>query len=266
MSGTPPARSLQIIERIFARHRGTGVEEFEFERGEMDDAATELGIKALSNNGAAIYDWRFRTGLPTSIQSTAPDGKEWVIRLAGDGRYRFALAKHLDISPREGLSETKVPDATPGIIEMYALEDEQALLAKVRYNRLIDIFTGVTCYSLQNHLRTTVPDIGQVEMDEVYIGVDRRGVHYAFPLEAKAADEALGRVQIEQGYALCAAKFPDLICRPIGAQFMQDDLIALFEFERSGDDLAISSERHYRLVPPDSLSPEDLAAYRTRPE
>ncbi len=29
-------------------------------------------------------------------------------------------------------------------IEMYALSDEQALLAKLRYNRLLDVFTGVT--------------------------------------------------------------------------------------------------------------------------
>ena len=45
----------------------------------------------------------------------------------------------------------KIPDATPGIVQKYALADEQALLAKLRYNRLLDIFTGVTCYSLQNH-------------------------------------------------------------------------------------------------------------------
>ncbi len=58
------------------------------------------------------------------------------------------------------LSETKIPDSTPGIVMMYALSDEQALLARLRYNRLIDIFTAVTCYSLQNHLRTAVPNVG----------------------------------------------------------------------------------------------------------
>ena len=60
------------------------------------------------------------------------------------------------------LVQAKVPDATPGIVAQYALSDEQALLARVRYNRLIDIFTGVTCYSLQNHLRTTVIEMGQI--------------------------------------------------------------------------------------------------------
>jgi len=54
----------------------------------------------------------------------------------------YAIAR-----PNPLLSETKIPDATPGIIDMYALTDEQALLAKVRYNRLVDVFTGVTCYS-----------------------------------------------------------------------------------------------------------------------
>lgn len=68
------------------------------------------------------------------------------------------------------MTATKVPDATPGIVAKYAFNDEQALLAKVRYNRLVDIFTGVTCYSLQNHLRTTVSEIGQVETDEIYVG------------------------------------------------------------------------------------------------
>src|SRR5271157_4057421 len=37
----------------------------------------------------------------------------------------------------------------------YKFTDEQALLAKVRYTRLIDTFLGITAYSLQNHLRTT---------------------------------------------------------------------------------------------------------------
>ena len=32
--------------------------------------------------------------------------------------------------------------ATPGIVAKYAFNDEQALFAKVRYNRLVDVFTG----------------------------------------------------------------------------------------------------------------------------
>ena len=147
------------------------------------------------------------------------------------------------------LAETKLPDATPGIIEKFALDDEQAILAKIRYNRLIDIFTGITCYSLQSHLRTNVPSLGQVETDEIYIGLDKRGAQYVFPVQAKGPREKLGIVQIDQDFELCATKFPELICIPIAAQFAGDKSIALFAFEKTKAKIAITSEKHYRLVP-----------------
>jgi len=104
----------------------------------------------------------------------------------------------------------------------------------------------------------------QLETDELYIGIDRRGAHYVFPVQAKGGKDRLSIVQIEQDFAMCAAKFPGLICRPIGAQFMSDQLIALFELEETERGVAKSSEKHYRLVPSDSLSDDDLAKYRNR--
>lgn len=83
------------------------------------------------------------------------------------------------------------------MIVKYALSDEQALLARRRYNRLVDIFTGVTCYSLQSHLRTSIPSLGQVETDEVYVGVDRQGAHYVVPVQAKSGKDRMSVVQIE---------------------------------------------------------------------
>jgi hypothetical protein len=138
------------------------------------------------------------------------------------------------------------------------------LLARVRYNRLIDIFTGVAAYSLQNHLRTNVPGLGQVETDEIYVGVDRRGAQYVFPVQAKAGRGSLNIVQIEQDLALCRARFPGLICQPMAAQFMRTDLIALFLFEATDEGVAITIEKHYRLVPFDEISAQDLESYRSR--
>ncbi len=160
----------------------------------------------------------------------------------------------------------KIPDATPGIVAMYALSDEQALLAKLRYNRLLDIFTGVACYSLQNHLRTTVPNIGQVETDEIYVGIDRRGAQYVFPIQAKGGTDELGVVQIEQDIALCRNKFPNLNCRTIAAQFMGEDVIAMFEFELQDDVLEKVAEKHYKLVPPDEITAEEIKKYHNRPD
>ena len=94
--------------------------------------------------------------------------------------------------------------------------------------------------------------------------MDKKGIHYVFPIQAKAGKDRLSVVQIEQDMAVCAAKFPLLICRPVAAQFMQEDVIALFELERGEKAIGIVSEKHYKLVPPDQVSEADLQAYRQR--
>jgi hypothetical protein len=71
-------------------------------------------------------------------------------------------------------------------------------------------------------------------------------------------------VQIEQDFAVCAQKFPDLICRAIAAQFMTDDVIALFSFEISDNGVLLTDEKHYKLVHPEEITPQDLETYRQR--
>jgi hypothetical protein len=251
-----------IIERIFFAHYKKGMREVRFDRAEIETVAAKLGIVDPSNYGDLIYSFRFRTALPDRIRATAGEGEAWVIRLAGKGRYVFALVLDKPIVANEMMTDIKVPDATPGLVTKYSLDDEQALLAKVRYNRLIDIFTGVSCYSLQNHLRTFVADLGQIETDEIYVGVDSRGAQYVFPVQAKGGKEKLAIVQIEQDIKLCAARFPDLICRAIGAQFAANNVIAIFEFVADESGVRIASEKHYRLVPPVEVTAEDLKTYR----
>lgn len=253
-----------IIERIFRSKFKTGMREVEFEREDIAKFAAKLNVKLPKNLGDLVYSLRYRTPLPQSIKSTAGQDEIWIIRPAGKAKYRFALVPDRPLVPNQTMTTTKVPDSTPGVIAKYASSDEQALLAKVRYNRLVDIFTGVACYSLQNHLRTTVPSMGQVETDELYIGVDKKGVHYVFPVQAKTGRDKLSVVQIEQDMAVCAQKFPLLICRPLAAQFMQDDVIALFELEEGDNGVGIASEKHYKLVPPEEVTESDLNAYRVR--
>ena len=156
-----------------------------FDRTDIVQTARELDIKLPKNLGDILYSFRYRTQLPEIVISKASAGFEWIIRPAGRAKYKLVLVTQSAITPSPILVETKILDATPGIINKYALNDEQALLSKLRYNRLIDIFTGLTCYSLQNHLRTTVTGMGQVETDEIYVGVDKRGVHYILPVQAK---------------------------------------------------------------------------------
>src|SRR5690606_32839349 len=144
--------------------------------------------------------------------------------------------------------------ATPEIISAYALGDEQALLAKVRYNRLIDIFLGITASSLQNHLRTTVRGIGQIEVDELYVGLDRNGCQYVVPVQAKGGRDKHGRQQTEQDIACCEQKFPALRCRPVSAQFITANKIAMFELALQDGEIRVVSEEHYELVPAASIT------------
>jgi hypothetical protein len=264
MENKEPNRYTKILEAIFVRHFKKGVTEIEFERTEFSQVADELGIILPKNLGDVLYSFRYRTLLPKSITSKAPKDHEWIIRPAGKGKYKLVIAKQSVIVPSSVLAETKIPDATPGVIAKYSMNDEQSLLAKLRYNRLVDIFTGLTCYSLQNHLRTTLRDGSQVETDEIYIGLDKRGAHYILPVQAKGGKDRIGVVQIEQDFELCALKFPPLICRAIAAQFMADNLIALFEFEQANEEMKVSTEKHYRLVRPDELSTEELQSYSVR--
>lgn len=261
-----PNRYTQILEKIFFAHYKKGDALVAFAREEIEHAATELGIKLPKNLGDLIYSFRFRTELPESILAVAPEGKTWVIKLAGKSQYKFVAERQWIIQPNLGLMRVKIPDSTPGVIARYALDDEQALLALVRYNRLVDVFSGVASYSLQNHLRTTVEEIGQVEVDELYVGLDRRGAHYVFPVQAKGGRDRMSLVQIEQDMALCAQKFPNLICRPLGAQFLPDGGIAIMEFTITDEGIRLAAERHYQLVPKDSLTDQDIELYRSTNE
>lgn len=64
----------QIIERIFLSKYQEGMRELEFLRQDIIDVAQELGIVLPKNVGDVIYSFRYRTALPDSIESKAPEG------------------------------------------------------------------------------------------------------------------------------------------------------------------------------------------------
>ncbi len=261
----------QIIEWIFAQSHNPGDDQVTFTRDDMISAASALGAPRPKNLGDIVYSLRYRVPLPDSIRQTAPPDREWAIFPGGNAVYTLRTVPFNLIEPRKGLRTIRLPDATPGVISKYSLTDEQALLARVRYNRLLDVFTGLACYPLQSHLRTSItitnaidgkPSSSQVETDDVYVGLDEHGAHYILPVQAKGGSDSLSVIQIWQDLRVAEQKFPDLIARPVAAQFMEQSVIALFEFQESNDEITIAREHHYSLVPPEELAPGELAAYR----
>lgn len=253
----------QIIEWVFHQNYQVGSLRIPFDREELVKASQALKLARIKNLGDIPYSFRFRRELPESIQNTAPEETEWIIVGAGIGTYQFRLAAPGKIEPTAHLKPVKVPDATPEIVRHYAPgTDEQALLTRARYNRLIDIFTGLTCYSIQNHLRTTVRNIGQVEVDEIYVGINKRGTHFVLPCQAKSPGDRFGIVQIMQDMALCRERYPNAICKPIALQFMDEDNVAILELDVIDEDdilkFNIVEEKHYKLTPRSEISEAEL--------
>ena len=104
--------------------------------------------------------------------------------------------------------------------------------------------------------------IGQIEIDELYVGLDKRGCHYVIPVQAKGGKDQIGIVQISQDIRFVEDKFPGMRCRAIAAQFMENEVIALFELTLQDDEIKVVEERHYRLVPAKNLDRDNIRDYR----
>ena len=254
-----------IITSIFFDRYSEGVSSIRFERVDLANKAQQLGVTTPKNLGDIVYSYKYRKRLPERIIDTAPDGYYWRIKNVGIAQHEFILTRGSEfIEPDTMLATIMIPDGTPSIVRKYSITDEQALLAIVRYNRIIDIFLGITCYSLQNHLRTTVSGIGQIETDEIYVGIDKAGRQFIIPVQAKGGNDKLGISQIEQDLALCAEKYPELICRSIACQFIARDVVAILEFTIEDDRIVKLNERHYKIVEADEITKEDLQNYHVR--
>lgn len=256
----------KIIELVFESNYKKGLSRVCFGRDELANACESLGIQRIKNLGDIPYSYRFRKELPKVISDAAPQNAEWIIVGAGIGAYEFRLASPAKIIPTNNRQRIKIPDATPEIVKKYAPgTDEQALLTKVRYNRLIDIFSGLACYSIQNHLRTAVANIGQIEIDEIYLGVSKKGAHYVIPCQAKSPGDKFGIVQVMQDIEFCKQRYPNALCKPIALQFLSEHDVAMLELSVEEENdvfrLCVIEEKHYQLMGRDGISDNEIALY-----
>ncbi len=230
----------KLIEKVFFEHYGEGTIEFEFSYESIEKAAHELGISKNQDFEDMLHSFGYQRGFPDRDRT-----------------------RKTGIVPQRHLATIDIFDVMLGSVRGNMLDDEQALLAVVRYNRLIDTFLGLTTYSLQNHLRTTVRGVGQIEIDELYVGLDKRGCHYVIPVQAKGGADRIGIVQTEQDIRFVEQKYPGMRCRAVAAQFLPENAVALFELAVQDDEVRVVEERHYRLVPADRLDPESIRDYRS---
>ncbi len=267
---------VRVMRELFDRHSAKNTDEFEWSRNEINEICEALGVNVPKNLGDNIYSIRHgREALPDDILRLA-EPRHWLLLPNGKGKYKFVKAKNGPFAPDRTLRAIKVPNSTPQIVERYALGDEQAVLARIRYNRLIDLFLGIAAFPLQSHLRTTVEHFArsQIETDELYVGVDRSGVQYVIPVQAKGREEVIGAVQAIQDIYCCSERFPHLVCKAIAAQTIDISktpsgtdvyTIALMELAidaTSTYDVSKVQERHFRLVEHTEITAIDLDEYK----
>jgi hypothetical protein len=101
-----------------------------------------------------------------------------------------------------------------------------------------------------------------MEIDELYVGIDKEGCHYVIPVQAKGGTDQVAVVQTQQDITWCSENFPGIRCRAISAMFMSDEKIAMFELTLKKDDVLVVDERHYQLVPADGLDAKEVRNYR----
>jgi len=140
---------------MFNNHYQEGIDHFELTREAISQVCENLNLNPPKNLGDVLYSYRFRRPLPQEILDTEPSGLEWIVESVGKGKYRFVLSTVNRITPNQNLISIKVPEATPEIIMRYYSGDEQSLLTKIRYNRLIDVFLGIT----EQPMRSPVPSL-----------------------------------------------------------------------------------------------------------
>ena len=264
---TPKSRNLQspgtssvvyvpVILKLFRDRWRPGASTVVFT---LDDVRTAVeAVRAESDNpdrissrnpADLVYRMRSRTKLPEEILEKGFH----VLRAIGRGRYQFEKAS-------SGIIEVPVKEPVPAIDqtpmpvrrllpETMAEMDEQALLSIVGYCSLLDHFTGMKIYRLRSHVRKSVPNIGQAELDAIDVGIaaGEDDMPVIFPIEAKAVSDELNRVQIFNMIQYAAHYYPGLKVRPLALKVDYQSVVHFMEFNlaaRPGELRIIRSESY----------------------
>ena len=245
-----------ILLAIFRRKYKPGMTAVTFTLEEVRSELAAAGLKAR-NVADLVYRMKSRTVLPEEITSKGFR----LLEITGRGLYALTIAESTLISyPEPTPSEiVEIQDRTPFpvrrlLADDFGKTDEQGLLNVLRYNDVLSHFLRVQVFHLKGHVRRSVPGIGQVEVDDVHValsgGLDDPLI--IVPVEAKAKDEPVNRVQIAMQVKYANYAFPGLMVRPLTVKLFENGLVLLMEFNPSttAADLRIVKSGYYRIQRP----------------
>jgi len=128
----------------------------------------------------------------------------------------------------------------------------------VRYNSLIDIFLGLTAFSLHSKVVASIQS-ELIEIEELYIGLDQRDCRYAIPVQTAGQDERISGSRAAEHIEFVEKKFRGMRTIAVGAKLIDERTVALFELRLEDDKIKVVKEKHYALMPPNPLRREKIS-------
>ena len=243
-----------ILLSIFRRKYVEGSTSVTFTLEELRAELAAAGLQAR-NLADLVYRMKSRTILPEEITSKGFR----VLEITGRGTYALTVAESTLIDYPERGEVIDVHDRTPHAVRRLLADDfgntdEQGLLSVVRYNDVLSHFLRVQVFHLKGHVRRSVPNQGQVEVDDVHValsgGLDDPLI--LIPVEAKAKDDPVNRVQIAMQVKYAHHAFPGVVVRPLTVKLFDDGMVLVMEFNPTiiPADLKIIKHAYYRIVRP----------------
>ena len=244
-----------ILRAVFRKKYIEGATRVDFT---LDDIRSELIAAGLQAKNAPdlIYRMKSRTALPEEIQALGFR----ILQITGRGKYALIVGQSTLIEYPEPREVVTVLDRTPLPVQELlgpdlGLLDEQAMLSVVRYNDLITHFLQAQAFHFKAHIRRSVPGVGQVEVDDLHLAVESTAPGQyrpvIVPIEAKAKDDPVNRVQIAAQIRFAQHEYPGFAVRPITIKLFADGLLLFMEFNPTTvpDELIVVGFSHYRLRP-----------------
>jgi hypothetical protein len=242
-----------IILKIFRDSYIEGAASIDFSLDDIRRVADELNVRERTRNaGDVVYRMRARTKLPPEIVEAGFN----ILRQVGRGKYRLEKGANIIVNLEDEPKVNEAIDITPLPVRRLLPEDiseidEQGLLTIISYCKLLDHFTGLTVYRLRNHVRKSVKGVGQAEVDAVDVGValSEEEDPIVFPIEAKAREDAVNKVQIAAQVQFARQYFPAYEIRPLAIKIDDRSLVHFIEFtnEIEPNDLAVVRRSTYKI-------------------
>ena len=243
-----------VLLAIFRRKFTSGVRRIEFTLEEIRAELRTLGLQAR-NAADVIYRMKSRTILPEEIRAAGFH----ILEISSRGTYALVTGTSTLIEYPPEVDITDVQDRTPRAVRMllhpdFGSIDEQGLLSICRYNELLSRFLDATTFHVKSHIRKSVPGVGQAEVDDLHVEV-HGSAHEPLgltivPIEAKAKDEPVNRVQVITQIKFAQYVFPTHQVRPVTVKLFDDGRILFMEFNVTNDpnELGVVRHRYFRVI------------------